>query len=231
MAGEALMTITGKQVEAGQAVYTKPMLAVYDLLVVVFSNRLVWRRPSKHILALYDRYVPANRWDVGVGTGYFLDRCRFPKDRPRLALMDLNPNCLEAASTRLARYRPAVYRANVLDPISFDDSRFESISLTYLLHCLPGTIRTKSAVVRHLTTLLNPGGMMFGATLLSGGVNRNWAARRLMAFYNSKSIFTNEQDDLETLRDMLSEKLTGVTAGGVGGAARFAGGGRRGDMR
>ncbi|TLY40024.1 MAG: class I SAM-dependent methyltransferase, partial [Nitrospirae bacterium] len=154
------MTITGKQVEAGQAVYTKPMLAVYDLLVLGFSNRLVWRCPSRHILALYDRYVTANHLDVGVGTGYFLERCRFPKDRPRLALMDLNPNCLDAASTRLARYRPEVYRANVLDPISFDAARFESISLTYLLHCLPGTIRTKSAVFRHLTTLLNPGGMM-----------------------------------------------------------------------
>ena len=223
MTGEALMTITGKQVEAGQAVYTKPMLAVYDLLVLGFSNRLVWRCPSKHILALYDRYVTANHLDVGVGTGYFLDRCRFPKDRPRLALMDLNPNCLEAASTRLARYRPAVYRANVLDPISFDAARFESISLTYLLHCLPGTIRTKSAVFRHLTTLLNPGGMMFGATLLSGGVNRNWAARRLMAFYNSKGVFTNEQDDLESLRDMLSEKLTAVRVEVVGCAALFSG--------
>ena len=199
------------------------MLAVYDLLVLGFSNRLVWRCPSKHILALYDRYVTANHLDVGVGTGYFLDRCRFPKDPPRLTLMDLNANCLEAASTRLARYRPAVYRANVLDPISFDASRFESISLTYLLHCLPGTIRTKSAVVRHLTTLLNPGGMMFGATLLSGGVNRNWAARRLMAFYNSKGVFTNEQDDLESLRDMLSEKLTGVTVEVVGCAALFSG--------
>ena len=71
MTGEALMTITGKQVEAGQAVYTKPMLAVYDLLVLGFSNRLVWRCPSKHILALYDRYVTANHLDVGVGTDIF----------------------------------------------------------------------------------------------------------------------------------------------------------------
>src|SRR5213083_2895267 len=109
MTGEALMTITGKQVEAGQAVYTKSMLVVYDLLVLGFSNRLVWRCPSKHILALYDRYVTANHLDVGVGTGYFLDRCRFPKDRPRVALMDVNSNCLEVASRRIARYDPEVY--------------------------------------------------------------------------------------------------------------------------
>ena len=44
-----------------------------------------------------------------------------------------------------------------------------------------------------------------------------------MAFYNSKGVFTNEQDDLESLRDMLSEKLTGVTVEVVGCAALFSG--------
>ena len=217
------MTITGKQVEAGQAVYSKSMLAIYDLFVLGFSNRLVWHCPSHHILALYNRFVTANHLDVGVGTGYFLDRCRFPNDRSRLALMDLNANCLDAACTRLARYRPEVYRANVLDPIGLDTSRFESISLTYLLHCLPGTIRTKSAVFRHLKPLLNPGSVIFGATLLSGGVHRSWAARRLMAFYNSRGIFTNDHDDLEGLREALSEHLTAVTVEVVGCAALFSG--------
>lgn len=200
------MTITGKQVEAGQAVYSKSMLAIYDLFVLGFSNRLVWHCPSHHILALYNRFVTANHLDVGVGTGYFLDRCRFPNDRPRLA-----------------RYRPEVYRANVLDPIGLDTSRVESISLTYLLHCLPGTIRTKSAVFRHLKPLLNPGSVIFGATLLSGGVHRSWAARRLMAFYNSRGIFTNDHDDLEGLREALSEHLTAVTVEVVGCAALFSG--------
>lgn len=217
------MSITAKQVEAGQAVYTKSLLAYYDLLVLGFSNRLVWRCPSTHLLALYNRHVTSNHLDVGVGTGFFLDRCRFPTDRPRLALMDLNTTCLDAASRRLARYRPEVYRANVLDPIHIDASPFDSIGLNYLLHCLPGTIRTKSAVFRHLKTLLNPGGTMFGSTLLHGGVHRNWAAKRLMALYNSKGIFTNDQDDLEGLRAVLAENLTGVTIEVVGCAALFSG--------
>lgn len=217
------MTVTAKQVEAGHAVYSKSMLAIYDLFVLGFSNRLIWRCPSQHILALYDRHVTANHLDVGVGTGYFLDRCRFPNDRPRLALMDLNTNCLGAAGARLARYRPATYRANILDPIGLDIACFESISLTYLLHCLPGTIRTKGVVLRHLKPLLTPGSVMFGATLLSGGTPRNWAAKRLMAFYNSKGIFTNDHDDLDGLRAVLSEHLTGVTVEVVGCAALFSG--------
>ena len=217
------MTITEQQVEAGQAIYSKSMLGIYDWFVLGFSNRLIWRCPSKHISALYDRHVTANHLDVGVGTGYFLDRCRFPNDHPRLGLMDLNANCLDAAGRRLARYHPEVYRANILDPIGLDISRFDSISLTYLLHCLSGTIKTKSAVFRHLKPLLNPGGVMFGATLLSEGVYRSWAAKRLMAFYNSKGIFTNDHDDLQGLRVVLSEHFTTVTVDVVGCAALFSG--------
>lgn len=217
------MTSTQQQVEAGQAVYSKSMLAIYDWLVLRFSNRLIWKCPSKQILALYDRHVTANHLDVGVGSGYFLDRCRFPTDRPRLGLMDLNANCLDAAANRAARYQPEVYRANVLDAISLEIPRFDSISMTYLLHCLPGTIKTKSAVLRNLKPLLNQGGVMFGATLLHDGVHRSWAAKRLMAFYNSKGIFTNEQDDLQGLRWMLSQHLTAVTVDVVGCAALFSG--------
>lgn len=217
------MTITEEQVEAGQAVYSKSMLGIYDWFVLGFSNRLVWRCPSKHILALYDRHVTANHLDVGVGTGFFLDRCHFPNAHPRLGLMDLNANCLDAAGRRLARYRPEVYRANVLDPISLHTSRFDSISLTYLLHCLPGTIRTKAVVLHHLKPLLNQGGVMFGATLLSGGVYRSWAAKQLMDFYNSKGIFTNDHDDLQALRDVLSEHFTTVSVEVEGCAALFSG--------
>lgn len=217
------MAITEKQVEAGQAVYSKSMLSIYDWLVLRVSNRLIWKCPSKRILALYDRHVTGNHLDVGVGTGYFLDRCRFPNDRPRLGLMDLNPNCLDGASNRVTRYRPEVYRANVLDPIDLEIPRFDSISMTYLLHCLPGTIKTKSAVFRHLKPLLKHGGVMFGATLLSEGVYRSWAAKRLMAFYNSKGIFSNDQDDLQGLRAMLSEHFTAVSVEIVGCAALFSG--------
>jgi len=217
------MTITEKQVKAGQAVYSKSMLAIYDWLVLRFSNRLIWKCPSKQIRALYDRHLTGNHLDVGVGTGYFLDRCRFPNDRPRLGLMDLNPNCLDAAANRVARYRPEVYRASILDPIGLEISRFDSISMTYLLHCLPGTIKTKSAVFRHLKALLNEGGVIFGATLLSEGVCRSWAAKRLMAFYNSKGIFTNDQDDLQGLRTVLADHLNAVTVEVVGCAALFSG--------
>src|SRR5262249_15238960 len=109
------------------------MLAVYDLAVLGVSCRLLWRCPARHILALYDRALPANHLDAGVGTGYSLDRSRFPAPPPRLALLDLNPTPLHVAARRLARYRPEVYRANVLEPIAIDAPHFDSVGMSCLL--------------------------------------------------------------------------------------------------
>ena len=46
------------------------------------------------IQALYQEHISLNHLEVGVGTGYFLQHCRF-KGTPRIALMDLNQNCLD----------------------------------------------------------------------------------------------------------------------------------------
>ena len=69
----------------GQAIYTKWFLSTYDFFVLGFFCRFVWKCPSHHILGLYGRYVSANHLDIGAGTGYFLDRCKFPVAGPRLA--------------------------------------------------------------------------------------------------------------------------------------------------
>jgi hypothetical protein len=81
--------VTPEQVVAGQAVYTKRMLGIYDWLVLGIydwlvlglSNRLIWRCPTPGLVAHYDRHVTANHLYAGVGTGYFLDCCRFHQRR------------------------------------------------------------------------------------------------------------------------------------------------------
>lgn len=216
------MSVTPEDVAAGQAVYTPRLLNVYDLLVLGISNRFIWRCPTPKLLALYNRHVTANHLDVGVGTGYFLDRCRFPSSSPRVALMDLNPNSLDFAARRIARYRPETYQRNVLEPIANPPAAFDSIGINYLLHCLPGTMESKSAVFDHLRPLMNPGGVLFGSTLLQGGVPRNWAAQRLMAFYNGKGVFTNTQDSLDALGRELQRRFRDVTIEVAGCAALFA---------
>jgi 2-polyprenyl-3-methyl-5-hydroxy-6-metoxy-1,4-benzoquinol methylase len=217
------VTVTREQVEAGQAVYTRRMLRLYDFIVLGLSNRFVWKCPTRRLKAHYNQHVTANHLDVGVGTGYFLDRCRFPFNAPRIALMDLNPNTLEFAAKRIARYKPKTYRRNVLDPIALDAEKFDSVGVNYLLHCLPGSMASKSVAFDHLKALMNPNAVLFGSTLLQRGVPQNWFARRLMDVYNKKGIFSNQDDGLEDLKWALSQRFGEVSVEVVGCAALFSG--------
>src|SRR5687768_401444 len=105
------------EVEAGQRVYTPVTLRAYDLFVLGFSNRFVWGCRSTTMLERYDSHVGARHLDVGVGTGWFLDRCSWPVENPQITLLDLNANSLSAASDRIRRYAPATVQSNVLDPV------------------------------------------------------------------------------------------------------------------
>lgn len=214
---------TEAQVQAGQAAYTNSALAVYDILVLGISNRYVWKCPSARIEALYNKHVSANHLDVGVGTGYFLDRCEFPSKTPRVALMDLNPNTLDFASKRISRYTPETYRRNVFDPISASIRPFDSIGVNYLLHCLPGSISEKAEVFDNLKSLMTRNAEIFGSTILQGDAPRNWAARRLMGLYNKKGIFSNTADDLESLEVALNRRFDNVAVELVGCVALFYG--------
>ena len=218
-----MVGVTAEQVEAGQAVYTKRTLALYDLVVLGVSNRVAWHCPTRRVEEHYNQHVTDNHLDVGVGSGYFLDRCRFPSPAPRITLLDLNGDALAFASRRIARYRPRTYRRNVLEPISLNGEAFDSVGISYLLHCLPGSIESKAVALDHLKAVMKPKAILFGATLLQGGVTPNWFARRLMAFYNKKAIFSNRDDHLDGLERALGERFRDVSVEVVGCAALFSG--------
>ncbi|WP_263082000.1 class I SAM-dependent methyltransferase [Endozoicomonas sp. Mp262] len=195
--------ITAEQVKAGQAVYTKEVLHFYDLIVHHISNTLIWKCPSKNLIE--HRISSDNQLDVGVGTGFLLKHSR---EKPeRLALMDLNPNTLEYARKRLGRQDIEVYQQNILEPITKDIVPFDLITMNYLLHCLPGTIETKAVVFKHLKRLAKPGCWIMGSTILSEGIEKNVLARKLMAFYNRKGIFCNQEDSLESLSQVLEDNF------------------------
>lgn len=217
------MKVTKEQVDAGHSAYSKRVLAVYDFAILGVSNSFIWKCPTKRLEENYNRHVTDNHLDVGVGTGYFLDRCTFPSTAPRVALMDLNTDTLDFASKRIRRYKPEVFRRNVLEPISVDAERFDSIGINLLLHCVPGSMASKSVVFDHLKALLNPGGVLFGSTLIQGGARRRWFARRLMAVYNKKGIFSNEQDSAESLTHALNQRFEDVSVEVQGCTAVFSG--------
>ncbi len=194
------------EVNRGQAVYSKSVLALYDLWVLGISNRFIWRCPTAIQLEHFNNNVTSNHLDIGVGTGYFLEHCRFPTESVRLGLMDLNQNSLKVAGKRLKKYNPEIYQSNVLDAIDLDIQPFDSISLNYLFHCLPGSFPGKLVVLDNIDRLLRDKGILFGATILQQDVVRTYLAKKLMDIYNRKGIFCNAQDKLEDLDEFLSKK-------------------------
>lgn len=211
-----------QQPRIAHGVYNRAMLLTYDFIVLQLGNRFATRCPSERILDLFNRHVTSNHLDVGVGTGYFLDSCRFPCANPRVALMDINMPSLDFASRRIARYVPEIYRRDILKPIDMEIPQFDSISCNYLLHCLPGTIRQKGAVLGRLKTLLNPGGVLFGSTILYRGVDVSLMDRLTMFSYNVVGIFSNRDDDLVGLRSALDGQFSRYSMEPVGSAVIFA---------
>lgn len=214
--------------DAGQRVYSPLVLRAYDAVVLDLSCRWIWRCPSDAIQALYDRHASAVHLDVGVGTGRFLDRCRFPVSRPEITLLDLNAHSLDHCARRIARYAPTRLHADVLRPIPVPATRFASIGASFLFHCLPADAAGgKWRALDHLARLLRDDGVLFGATALGSGIALNPAQRILMGVYNRRGIFGNDQDSPAALEAALSARFHDVAIERRGVIALFRVRGRR----
>lgn len=205
----------------GQQVYNKFTLAVYDVVLFKILTGPVWGLSTEKLLTLYNDHITNNHLDVGVGSGFLLDKCKYPSSQPRLTLMDLNQDCLNHSSKRLQRYNLKSYNRNILSPITIDEAGFDSISMNYLLHCLPGTITEKSVVFENLYKLLNPGGVIFGSTIITDSEESSWIAKKLMKVYNRKGVFSNTEDNIQTLTKILSAKYENFELNVIGSAAQF----------
>ena len=207
----------------GARFYSRVGLAIYDVGVLGFYNHVLWRCPTGRLLQHYSRHVSGNHLEAGVGTGWFLDHCRFPVPNPRIGLIDLNESALEKTSARLSRYGPESHQADLLDPVPGVTAPFDSLGMCYLLHCLPVAADEKCQVVHNLRALLNPGAVVFGATIL-GDDGAHWAMGRAMMWgLNRTGVFNNGDDTAEILEMGLGEHLDDVNIEIVGAAALFSG--------
>jgi ubiquinone/menaquinone biosynthesis C-methylase UbiE len=205
----------------GAKVYSPRLLAVYDWLVLGVNARLLWRCKPSELLELYNLRVSNEHLDVGVGSGFFLDRCRFPSQTPNVCLLDLNQNSLSFAATRIARYRPETHCGDVLAPLPFKEGRFGSVGMSALLHCLPGTMATKSVAFANVARCMAPGAPVFGCTVVNVPERMHFLARRVMRDLNHKAIFSNLDDRPEELERALAEHFDAVEVRLVGCVAIF----------
>jgi len=217
-----MKTISDEQIKEGQAVYTPLVLRIYDLWVVYYSNFWFWRCPRKRQLKHFQEHLSNNHLDIGVGTGYYLKHCTWPKPT-RLALMDLNPNCLELSKAAVKEMNPELYQADIFKPQTQLQDQFSSISMNFLLHCLPGDMENKTQAIGNAVQMLQPNGVLSGATIL-GDKNLHYPhSSALAAFYNKKGIFSNSSDTYEGLVKALNAHLDDVKVDVVGCVALFSG--------
>jgi hypothetical protein len=202
-----------------QRYFNSLTLFFYDFILYGIVSRFAWGSSTQRLDAHYRTYASANHLEVGVGTGYLLNRVVFASNRPRVALMDLSVACLERARRKVARHAPAIYIQNLLEPVRAAIPAFDSISVNYVMHCIPGGFKEKGVALAHLAPLLSAQGVLSGTTVLSEGVAKNLLARPAMWLLNLLGVFNNRRDSAQDLKifpaqnfQVLEFEVVGVTA-------------------
>lgn len=203
--------------------YTKLGLHVYDPLIVNLVAPRVWGCDPEVLVDHYRRHVTSNHADIGVGTGFFLDRCGFGTPDPRLALIDLQPNCLDHTARRLSRYRPSTYLRDVLAPLTaLPGGPFDSVALGGIIHCLAGHLPLKSRVFDNIRSLTQPGTKIFGYTLVYDGVPERASRRLVHPLLNRLRVIDNANDRSSDLHAALSARFIDCNVELVGCMALFS---------
>jgi SAM-dependent methyltransferase len=205
---------------AGQELYTERFLRIYDPVVLGFNCNVVWRCPTSRMVEQYSRHLGKRHLDVGPGTGYFLQHARVPGDFS-LTLLDPNPDVLAHAGRRLAGLRPRTVQADVLKSLPLSE-RFDSAALNYVIHCLPGPMARKAQAIENIAAVLEPNGVLFGATVLGSAAKHTWLSRPMLWYCNRNGIFDNYADTLEGLRETLSATFAQVDITMAGTTAIFS---------
>ncbi|KAL4887576.1 hypothetical protein BJY04DRAFT_212607 [Aspergillus karnatakaensis] len=155
--------ITSAAAERGAAYYNTWKLYIYDWWVLGFINRFGWRcSTKKHLLPLFRSSIRSNHLDIGVGTGYYLKHTKVPGS---LTFCDLSETSLRTAQARCGRNDAQTLHCDITVELPTAE-KFESISMFYLLHCLPGPMSNKTAVIERVLPNLTADGILAGAVLL-----------------------------------------------------------------
>ncbi|MCJ1459114.1 hypothetical protein MMC28_009491 [Mycoblastus sanguinarius] len=152
-------TVVGSPVnsEAGASVYKPWLLFIYDWLVLGLFSTYAWCCCTiSTSLPFFRDNVSRSHPDIGVGTGYYLSNSSLSAD-VSVTLLDLNPSSLRVAKARLNRPGVQTIQHDILLPLD-PTRKYESISMFFLLHCLPGPPSRKMALFHNLKNNLAPWG-------------------------------------------------------------------------
>jgi len=179
--------------------------------VLGLSNRFVWECPTKIVLLpFYKEHLGLKHLDVGVGTGFYIARAGLTRSH-QVSLLDLNENSVRAAAAQVKQAKVRTFMRAVMQPSSEPvDTGYDSISLFYLLHCLPGTMDDKETAIANLKRYLSKDGVLYGATILGDEAAHNPIGRMLLKLYNDKGVFHNMADTFDDLQRMMKRQFQNV---------------------
>lgn len=203
----------------GQKDYGPVMLSVYDWWVLGFMARAVWKSPTPAILDRYRPLFGQRHLDIGPGSGYCIDNAA--PEGTHITLLDPNRDVLAHCEKRLSRFSPTIVEADVLKPLPVE-GRFDSVALSFVLHCLPGPMENKAPAVRNIAKVLEPHGVLFGGTVLGMAENHSAPARVFLRAVNRRGAFDNRTDTPAGLEAVLSESFGSVQVDVVGSLALFS---------
>ena len=202
-------------------IYSRSGLHFYDSFVMGLLADHVWGCPPERFVETYREHLRSRHADIGVGTGYCIDRCE-PGPNGRLALIDLRRNCLDYCARRLERFDPETFVRDAREPIHIDTDRFESIGLGGLLHSLPGNIRDKAAVFDAIAPIAAPDTVVFGYTLVRDGAHETLRRRLMHRLLNGLRIIDNDRDHMADLAAELGRRFTNCRLRLIGNVAFFS---------
>lgn len=203
----------------GQKDYGPILLTVYDWWVLGFMARMVWRSPIPPIIERYRPLFGARHLDIGPGSGYCIDVAA-PAGM-ELTLLDPNRHVLDHCEKRLSRFSPNVVEADVLKSLPVQGP-FDSVAMSFVLHCLPGPMNAKRTAVQNAASVLDSAGVLFGGMVLGIDETHSKPARAFIKAANREGLFDNLGDTRAGLEAILSASFNRVDIDVVGSLALFA---------
>ncbi|KAL8804053.1 MAG: hypothetical protein Q9223_006061 [Gallowayella weberi] len=196
----------------GAAIYSQSwLLTIYDWWVLGIVSTYAWACsvPQYTLPWFRQNLREGQHLDIGVGTGYYLAKSDLTGVQVTLA--DLNQDALDATKKRLVgegKVKAEETRTLLHDitrPLPDSCPKFNSMSLYYLLHCMPGPVPAKTAVFSHLKHNLTADGVISGASILGKDVRHNLFGRVIMGFGNWNGMFDNRGDNAADFDEALRE--------------------------
>lgn len=202
--------------QPAQPIYTPWRLAIYDIWVLGIVSTWAWGcRTAKYLIPLFRSNVGKSHLDIGAGTGYYLRKADIPPSA-RLTIVDNEESALNVAITRSNRPDARGIVADILQPLPVSE-KFDSVSMYYLLHCLPAPVADKCRIFSHIKNNMTPDGVIHGANVLGRGVRKdNWFAAFIRRGCLRHGVFYNQDDNAYEFERALRENFHQVETWVVG---------------